>query len=128
MILQCCCICHEDALAAMRGGMEQFTAQTGVKLETEWFSGPSDLYQRIAASPCQAVVVALPGAAGMEAATRTREILSDVPLVWCSDDRDFAIHSYRLNAAAFLELPVTEAQVADALSRRLLKEKRKRGR
>ena len=47
MILQCCCICHEDALAAMRGGMEQFTAQTGVGLEAEWFSGPSDLYQRI---------------------------------------------------------------------------------
>ena len=116
MTFQCCCYCQENMLPVIREGMEHFTAQTGVRIQAEWFGSQNELYRRLVSKEkCGAVLIALPGAAGMEAATHTRELLPSIPLIWCSDDRDFAIHSYRLRAASFLKMPVTPEQIRDSL-------------
>lgn len=62
-----------------------------------------------------AVLVALSGAEGMEAANSVREANPGVPLVWVSDDKAFGVQSYRLRAQMFLCLPVKKEEVVQAL-------------
>ncbi len=63
------------------------------------------------------VVVAVPGARGMEAVYNAREWMPEVPILWCSDDADFAVASYRLRCRLFLTLPLQEEHVQNALER-----------
>ena len=118
MLLRCCCLCGADLKPTLREGGDLFAERTGSRVELECFGDPIALYCRLGeGSAWDAAVVALPGALGMEAATRVREESRTAPLVWCSDDRLFALHSYRLHCAMFLLLPVTADQVAEALTR-----------
>ncbi|MEG1774383.1 MAG: hypothetical protein RR320_05980, partial [Oscillospiraceae bacterium] len=75
------------------------------------------LLYRLRNGPYDLVVVALPGALGMEAVLGVREKAPMIPLVWCSDDDVFALQSYRLRVTAFLRLPVDAHQAAVALNR-----------
>ena len=118
MLLRCCCLCGGELTGTLREAGALFTRRTGTNLDLSCFADPIALYSRIGGRPgWDAAVVALPGALGMEAATRIREEQPGAPLIWCSDDRLVAIHSYRLHCAMFLLLPVTAEQLADALIR-----------
>ena len=118
MLLHGCCLCQTEQMKTLREGGDLFTKRTGHRMELECFDDPISMYVRLGeGTPWDAAVVALPGALGMEAATRIREEDHNAPLVWCSDDQLFAIHSYRLHCAMFLLLPVTADQIADALTR-----------
>ena len=117
MILRCCGLCHEDELSAVESGVYRFTAESGVQVETEWYSDLSDLHRRLSTMPGQIVFVAYPGAVGMEAITRARELLPKAPLVWFSDEKGFCLHSYRLRTADFALLPASEEKVMKALER-----------
>ena len=118
MLLRCCCLCGDDLKQVLREGGTAFTQRTSVPVELTCFDDPIALYSGLDGGlRWNLVLVAIPGAPGMEAATRVREAYPQVPLIWCSDERLFGIHSYRLRCAMFLLLPVTAEQVAGALTR-----------
>ena len=118
MLLRCCCLCEDDLEQVLREGGRAFSQETNITVELTYFTDPIVLYSNLGSGLYwDVVLVALSGALGMEAATRIREEYPNKPLIWCSDDRLFGIHSYRLHCAMFLLLPITAEQVAAALTR-----------
>lgn len=100
----------------LRRAERTFAQRTGRTVSFVPCGNPLELYE-MADKRWDAILVALPGAEGMEAANSAREANPGVPLVWISDDKVFGIHSYRLRAQMFLCLPVSEEEVARALVR-----------
>ena len=76
-----------------------------------------DMRKQLAQKPCCLVIVAVDGAAGMEACIGTRRILPKVPLFWFSNDGNFAPQSYRLDCTYFCTKPVSPARLEKAFSR-----------
>lgn len=77
-----------------------------------------DLLRRILAQQTWSlVIVAQPGAKGMEVCIGARKIRPQIPLVWFSDDLLFAAQSYRLDCTYFGKLPGSQRSLAEAFSR-----------
>lgn len=86
-------------------------------LPAEAFTRREDLLYAMRERPFNVVIVALPGAVGMETALGARKFAPDAALIWASDESAFIAESYRLRAAMFLTLPLKEEQVGEALRR-----------
>lgn len=63
------------------------------------------------------VFVCLNGFEGMEAAVKVRELDKRCDLVWISDSPDFALQSYRVDAAHYLVKPVLNENITEAIKR-----------
>ena len=63
------------------------------------------------------LIVLANGAEGMECVYRTRERTSELPVFWFSDDKAFAVQSYRFNCAYFTTKPVTSDKMSSAIKR-----------
>ncbi len=122
MQYRCLCLSGEDSQDILQRGSEEFGRRTRGRVLWETFDRREDLLYRIRRGDYDAVVVAMPGALGMETALGVRAQDAAVPLVWISNDEVFALESYRLRANAFLCTPITEAQIADVLLRCLSKQ------
>lgn len=101
----------------IRAGIDSFGAASNCTLELDEFCEGSDLLYRQRENRFDVVIVALPGAQGMEIASSVRAFDEKLPLIWISDDAGFGVMSYRLQARMFLVEPITESQVCNALSR-----------
>ncbi|MBQ4648683.1 MAG: hypothetical protein IJN86_07675 [Clostridia bacterium] len=55
------------------------------------------------------------GAEGMEAVMASKRASPEVPVVWISDDANFAIQSYRMGCTFFGVRPVSKEMMADAI-------------
>ncbi len=71
----------------------------------------------VTASGCRVMVVAQPGAKGMEGVRAARVLLPEVPLLWFSDDKGFGPESYRAGCSYFSAEPLTPALVERAFHR-----------
>ncbi len=63
------------------------------------------------------LIVLANGAEGMECVYRARERSSELPVFWFSDDKAFAVQSYRFNCAYFTTKPVTSDKMSNAIKR-----------
>ena len=60
------------------------------------------LSQALRRSRYHAVVIAMTGARGLEAAIQAKQLAPETPLVWWSDDKNFALIAYHLRIPVFL--------------------------
>ncbi len=63
------------------------------------------------------IIVTADGAVGMEGVIASKNLLSNTPVVWFSEDRDFGTQSYRLGCAYFHEKPISPEVLSLALDR-----------
>lgn len=61
------------------------------------------------------ICIAVPGAAGMEAAIAAHELCPKASLVWFAEDAAFGAQSYRVDCRYLTAEPVNEAVVAEAI-------------
>ncbi len=76
-----------------------------------------NIHQRVIDGDADVAVIVENGAGGMEAVYRIRESGCNIPVFWFSDDRDFAVQSYRLGCAYFSTKPVTAEKFQKAFTR-----------
>lgn len=114
MRFRCLGLCEAEEETLLRLGAEEFARQAGCEMTWEGFTRREELLYRMRDGCCDAVVVALRGALGMESVLGVRDINGAVPLIWISDDAVFAMQSYRMRVDMFLQHPVTADQVARA--------------
>lgn len=117
MEFRCLVLCEPEHEILFRHSVERFARREGRSPAVECFARREELLYRLRRGNCDAVVVALPGALGMESAIGVRGLDARVPLVWVSDDEGFGMQSYRLRTRMFLRFPVEEEQMAQALER-----------
>ena len=79
------------------------------------------LSQALWRSRYHAVVIAMTGARGLEAAIRSEEqiqakqLAPETPLVWWSDDENFALIAYQLRIPAFLSIDCSDQELYEAM-------------
>ncbi len=76
-----------------------------------------NIHQSVIDGDADVAVIVENGAGGMEAVYRIRESGCNIPVFWFSDDRDFAVQSYRLGCAYFSTKPVTAEKFQKAFTR-----------
>ena len=62
-----------------------------------------------------AVVIAMTGARGLEAAIQAKQLAPETPLVWWSDDKNFALIAYQLRISAFLPADCSDQELYEAI-------------
>ena len=62
-----------------------------------------------------AVVIAMTGARGLEAAIQAKQLAPETPLVWWSDDENFALIAYHLRIPAFLSADCSDQELYEAM-------------
>lgn len=73
------------------------------------------LSQALRRSRYHAVVIAMTGARGLEAAIQAKQLALEVPLVWWSDDENFALIAYHLRISAFLPIDCSDQELYEAI-------------
>ena len=73
------------------------------------------LSQALRRSRYHAVVIAMTGAKGLEAAIQAKRLAPEVPLVWWSDDENFALIAYHLRISAFLSADCSDQELYEAM-------------
>lgn len=75
----------------------------------------NQLAQALRRSRYHAVVIAMTGARGLEAAIQVKQLAPEVPLVWWSDDENFALIAYQLHIPAFLSIDCSDQELYEAM-------------
>ena len=73
------------------------------------------LSQALRRSRYHAVVIAMTGARGLEAAIQAKQLAPETPLVWWSDDKNFALIAYQLRIPAFLSIDCSDQELYEAM-------------
>ena len=73
------------------------------------------LSQALRRSRYHAVVIAMTGARGLEAAIQAKRLAPEMPLVWWSDDKNFALIAYHLRIPAFLPADCSDQELYEAM-------------
>lgn len=73
------------------------------------------LSQALRRSRYHAVVIAMTGARGLEAAIQAKQLAPEVPLVWWSDDENFTLIAYQLHIPAFLSIDCSDQELYEAM-------------
>ena len=55
------------------------------------------------------------GAKGLEAAIQAKRLAPETPLVWWSDDENFALIAYHLRISAFLPIDCSDQELYEAI-------------
>jgi len=117
MIVRVAAVCGDETLSALRTGVRQYADSRNASVNGVFFPDAHSFLKALEEeSLWDLVIVATPGARGMETVVSARELAPETPLLWCSDDGDFAVASYRVRCSLFLTLPLRAEQVADALA------------
>ncbi len=74
------------------------------------------IHECIINSQATAAIVCENGAKGMETVFRIKESNNSVCVLWFSDDKGFAVQSYRLGCTYFCTKPVTSENLKKALT------------
>ena len=75
----------------------------------------NQLAQALRRSRYHAVVIAMTGAKGLEAAIQAKQLAPETPLVWWSDDKNFALIAYHLRISAFLSTDCSDQELYEAM-------------
>ena len=73
------------------------------------------LSQALRRSRYHAVVIAMTGARGLEAAIQAKQLAPETPLVWWSDDKNFALIAYQLRIPVFLSIDCSDQELYEAM-------------
>ena len=112
--------CRDGNVARFEQGIHLFAEKHKVKIEPEFHSHTIGFLKAVERdSLWDFLTVAIPGARGMETVISTRVYAPETPLLWCSDDMDFGVASYRLRCNLFLPLPPKPEDIEMALERYL---------
>lgn len=118
MVAHIAAYCTEENLHTFREGIERFSHRFGRKVQAQLHPSSQNFLDALPrGSPWDLIIVAAPGAEGMETVVSARETAPETPLLWCSDDAAFAVASYRLRCSLFLPLPLQPDDVQAAMTR-----------
>ena len=99
--------CFESRLRSLFDGDGQLA------IDELW--NENQLAQALRRSRYHAVVIAMTGARGLEAAIQAKRLAPVVPLVWWSDDENFALIAYHLRISAFLPIDCSDQELYEAI-------------
>lgn len=110
--------CRDVDVPHFEQGIRQFSEKHAIQIQPEFHNKTVDFLKAVERdSLWDFLTVAIPGARGMETVISTRVYAPETPLLWCSDDIDFGVASYRLHCNLFLTLPLKPEDVEMALER-----------
>ncbi|KAF5054301.1 hypothetical protein DSECCO2_389470 [anaerobic digester metagenome] len=85
------------------------------KLEITECNSAGALLKILELKPFSLLIVVLNGVAGLEAVRRLREKAPDLPLLWISDE-DYSLFGYQYRVTCFLQRPISDLELWEAIA------------
>ncbi len=124
-------ICDDDpqALAQMQAVAAQYADLHGIQVHCEVFLNAADFLDRAAqgmqVDAC-CLDILMPVFSGIDVAARLRMFDKDLPILFCTSSPEYALQSYRVQAAAYLLKPVQKTELFAALDDILRRKQREK--
>lgn len=119
---------NEEDLALLKGYLDRFSAEQGVKIQTDLFESSVEFVETYKNNYDVIFLdVEMPGMDGMEVAREIRRKDDTVGIIFITNMIQYAIHGYEVNAIDFMVKPVGYFNFADKLNKALHFVRRRNG-
>ncbi len=101
--------------------LEDYRRKRGNSITYETFHSAAELLDAMPARRFDLLLldILMPGFTGMDAAREIRRSDSDIPIIFLTSSREFAVESYRVNAENYILKPAREDEVFPAIDKQL---------
>ena len=116
-------ICDDnmDELSRVVSLLEDYSRNRDSSITYETFNSALDLLETMKVRQFDLLLldILMPGITGMDAAKEIRSSDSDVPIIFLTSSREFAVESYRVGAKDYIMKPVSRDEVFAAIGKQL---------
>ena len=116
-------ICDDniDELSRIASLLEDYCGARGGSITYEAFHSAIELLETIKVRPFDLLLldILMPGITGIEAARELRRSDSDIPIIFLTSSREYAVESYRVSAEDYIMKPAQRDEIFPILDRLL---------
>lgn len=118
-------LCDDDVdeLARISALLEEYGRERGISISCEAFCSALDLLETVRKRTFDLLIldILMPGMTGMEAAGKIRRRDAQLPIVFLTSSREFAVESYRVKADDYILKPADRLEIFAVLDRQARK-------
>lgn len=118
-------VCDDGAeeLSRIASLLEEYRRERDGSVTYETFHSAVDLLETMGVRTFDLLLldILMPGVTGMDAAHEIRRTDQHIPIVFLTSSREFAVESYRVNAADYIIKPAQSEEIFSLLDRQLVK-------
>lgn len=115
------CDDNMDELSRISTLLEDYSRERGSSITYEAFHSGLELLETIRSRRFDLLLldILMPGVTGMDAAKEIRRSDCDIPIIFLTSSREFAVESYRVNAEDYIMKPARKDEIFPALDKQL---------
>lgn len=118
-------ICDDnlDELSRIVSLLEEFCTERENSITYETFNSALDLLEtmRLRQFDLLLLDILMPGLTGMDAAKEIRNSYNEIPIIFLTSSREFAVESYRVGAKDYIMKPVSKDEIFSSIGKQLAK-------
>ncbi len=116
MIFRIAACCVDKESLRLKQGIQQFSEKHSAYVHSEFYQESTEFLEALEQDALwDMLIIAIPGAMGMETVVSAKALMPKTPVLWCSDDAGFAVASYRLRCSLFMPMPLDPNDIDLAL-------------
>ena len=117
------CDDNPDELSRISSLLEDYRREVDSSATYDAFHSALDLVEmmRVRSYDLLLLDILMPGITGMDAAKEIRQSDQDIPIIFLTSSREFAVESYRVGAMDYIMKPATKDEIFPSLSKQLAK-------
>ncbi len=110
-----------DELSRISSLLEDYSRELDSSVTYEAFHSATELIEtiRIRRFDLLLLDILMPGITGMEAAKELRQSDNDIPIIFLTSSREFAVESYRVGASDYIMKPARKDEIFPSISKQL---------
>lgn len=115
------CDDNQDELYRISSLLEDYRNERDKSITYEAFNSAIELLEIMKERPFDLLFldILMPGVTGMDAAKELRRSDQDIPIIFLTSSREFAVESYRVNAEDYIMKPARRDEIFPALDKQL---------
>lgn len=119
------CDDNQDELFRISSLLEDFRRNVDSSVTYEAFHSAMELLETLRVRQFDLLLldILMPGVTGMDAAKEIRQTDSEIPIIFLTSSREFAVESYRVGAKDYIIKPATKDEIFPAISKQLVQYK-----
>lgn len=115
------CDDNTDELSRISSLLEDYCSNRQSSITYELFNSAFELLETMKVSKFDLLLldILMPGITGMEAAKEIRRSDNEIPIIFLTSSREYAVESYRVNAEDYIMKPASRDEIFPVLDRQL---------
>jgi DNA-binding LytR/AlgR family response regulator len=112
-----------DELSRISALLEDYSRERDGSITYEAFHSATELLETLSVRRFDLLLldILMPGVTGIEAAKEIRQTDHDIPIIFLTSSREFAVESYRVSAEDYIMKPARKDEIYPSLDKQLIK-------